>query len=236
MPAKQRRLLKAVVVIASLTVAFLIALALDATISTWAHNSGLAGWLKNKWYLTHGIRIPGHFTYTLVAGVWLLGAAWTGGSRRGSPLWKKPAIVLLAGIFSGINAPLKWAIGRIRPFHGVSPFVLHPFKGGLFGLFKAEESLSFPSGDVTLAAAMSMSLTIVMPRLWPLWWALTAIVAMERIAENAHYPSDTVAGAALGIVAALLAEKIVQFLAAKQEKPSEVISVVPEQSSSGHIS
>src|ERR1700689_3936894 len=124
MPAKPRRLLKAVVVIASLTAAFLIALALDVPVSTWAHESGLAGWLKNEWYLTHGIRIPGHFTYTLVAGVWLLAAAWAGGSRRGSPLWKKPAIVLLAGIFSGINAPLKWAIGRIRPFHGVPPFVL----------------------------------------------------------------------------------------------------------------
>jgi len=225
---------KAVAVIASLTVGFLIALALDVPASTWAHESGLAEWLKNRWWLTHLIRIPGHFVfYALPVCAVILVSQWARGLRRGPALLKKPAIVLLAAIFSGINAPLKWMIGRIRPFHGVPPFELHPFHGGLFNV---EASLSFPSGDVSLAVAMSASLTMVMPRLWPLWWTLALIVALERIAENAHYPSDTVAGAALGIVAALLAQKIVQLLAEKQENLSGGISVVPEQSSSGHIS
>jgi len=219
---------------ASLTAGFLIALALDVRVSTWVHESGLGDWLKDRWLLTHFIRIPGNFFfYTLPACMALLAAAWAGGFRRGPAIWKKPAIVLLAGIFSGINVPLKWMSGRIRPFHGVPPFELHPFK---VGLLNVEASFSFPSGDVSLAVAMSASLTMILPRLWPLWWALAVIVALERIAENAHYPSDTVAGAAVGIAAALLAEKIVQLLAAKDENSSGDTSDVPKQSSSGHIS
>jgi membrane-associated phospholipid phosphatase len=222
---------KTAVVAVSLTVLFVIALALDIPVSTRVHESGLDAWLKNEWDLTHIIRIPGHFIFTLVACVALLGIAWTAGVR-GTALWRKPSIVLLAAIFSGINAPLKWMIGRIRPFHGVPPFQLHPFQGSLFNV---EASLSFPSGDVTLAAAMAMSLTIVIPRLWPLWWTLAMIVALERIAESAHFPSDTVAGAALGIAAALLAKKVVQLIAAEEENSPEPFSDVPKHSASGHI-
>ena len=99
-----------------------------------------------------------------------------------------------------------------------------------------EASYSFPSGDVSLAVAMSASLTMVVPRLWPLWWTLAIIVALERIAENAHYPSDIVAGAALGIAVAMLAKKIVQFLAGKDENSSEGFCAVPQQSTGGHVS
>ncbi|MGD0540491.1 MAG: phosphatase PAP2 family protein [Tepidisphaeraceae bacterium] len=227
MAIKPRVWKKTALVIAAMAALFLVALALDVGLSSWAHDSGLAPWLKNNPVLAHFIRVPGHFVfYSLPVCAAILLCQWAGGLRRGAALWKDPAIVLLAGIFSGINAPLKWAIGRIRPFHGVPPFELHPFKGGLLGLFNAEASLSFPSGDVSLAVAMSMSLTIVMPRFWPLWWTLALIVALERIAENAHYPSDTIAGAAVGIAAALLAEKTVRLLAAKDENPSSSTPVV----------
>jgi membrane-associated phospholipid phosphatase len=231
--ANKPRVHKRTAIIATtLAILFVTALALDIPISTRIHQSGLDAWLKNQWDLTHIIRIPGHFFFALAACIALLGIAWTAGFRRGSDLWKKPAIVFLAAIFSGINAPLKWTFGRIRPFHGVPPFQLHPFQGSLFN---TEASLSFPSGDVTLAAAMATSLTIVIPRLWPLWWTLATIVALERIAENSHYPSDTVAGAALGIGVALLAKKIVQLIAAKAENPPEQFSDVPKHSTSGHI-
>jgi membrane-associated phospholipid phosphatase len=208
MPTQPRRSKKPAVVAAALVVIFLISLPLDVPASTWAHNSGLAGWLKNHQILTHILRFPGHFLFTVAACMALLAAAWFHGIRRGSALWKKPALVLLAGILSGLNAPLKWMIGRIRPYHGVPPFELHPFK---VGLMNVEASFSFPSGDVSLAVATSASLTMVRPGLWPLWWTLCLIVALERIAENAHYPSDTVAGAALGIAVAIAANRIVQW-------------------------
>jgi membrane-associated phospholipid phosphatase len=223
---------KTAVAAITLAILFVIALALDIPVSNRVHRSGIDAWLKNQWDLAHIIRIPGNFIFAIVACIALLSIAWTAGFRGGSDLWKKPAIVFLAAIFSGINAPLKWMIGRIRPFHGVPPFQLHPFHGSLFNV---EASLSFPSGDVTLAAAMAMSLTIVIPRLWPLWWTLAIVVAAERIAESAHYCSDTVAGAALGIGVAVLAKKLVHLVTDKEENLPGGFPVVPNQTTSGHI-
>ena len=66
-----------------------------------------------------------------------------------------------------------------------------------------------------------MSLSLTMPRLWPLWWTLAVIVAVERVAENAHYPSDVVAGAALGVAVALIARRVVAILTAGDSKSPE---------------
>jgi membrane-associated phospholipid phosphatase len=207
-----------------LIILFACALPLDIPVSRWAHDSGLAGWLKNSQIVTHILRFPGGFWFTLVICAAMLAAAQAAGKGRPADFWKRPAIVLLAGIFSGINALLKWSIGRIRPYHGVPAFELHPFHAGSGGI---EASYSFPSGDCSLAFAMSASLSMVIPRLWPLWWALALIVAMERIAENAHYPSDTVGGAALGIGVAFLAKKIVMAIGKRKVEPSEFHSTIP---------
>jgi membrane-associated phospholipid phosphatase len=193
-------------VVAAFSAALVLALFLDVPLSSWAHDSGTAGWLKSHVLLTHIIRFPGTFYFTLVVGAVMLAAR----------LWSKAAIVLLAGIFSGLNAPLKLIIGRIRPYHGVPPFQLHPFK---FGLVNMEASFSFPSGDASLAFAMAMSLSMTVPRLRPLWWTLAVIVAIERVAENAHYPSDVVAGAALGVAVAVLARSSVAFLIKNDANP-----------------
>jgi membrane-associated phospholipid phosphatase len=205
----QRRRLAISIVLAAFSIAFVLALFLDAPLSTWAHETGLAGWLKYHSYVADVIRFPGNFYFTIVICAVILAAAWKAGIRRGPRLWEKPAIVFVAGILSSLNALLKIFVGRIRPYHGVPPFELHPFR---FGLVSAEASYSFPSGDATLAFAMAVSLSMVLPRFRPLWWTLAVIVGLERIAANAHYPSDVVAGAALGTAVAFAAKKIVRVL------------------------
>jgi membrane-associated phospholipid phosphatase len=209
------------ITVAGFVAAFVAALFLDIPLSTWAHTSGIAAWLKQHTYIALTIRKPGHFLYTLAACAVLIWIAWKSGIRKGRALWEKPAIVFLAGILSGVNAFLKWCIGRIRPFHGVPPFQLHPFGKGLLD---AEAGFSFPSGDASLAFAMAASLTIVAPKWRALWWTLAVIVGLERIAENAHYPSDIVAGAALGVAVAHLAKK---FVYAWEKKSHQVPSPSP---------
>jgi len=199
-------------VIAAFIAAFFLSLFLDIPLSTWAHTSGLAPWLKFHVNVARAIRFPGRFYYSLVVCAWMLAQRWLAGIRFKPAIFAKPLIVFIAAILSGLNAPLKILIGRIRPYHGVPPFELHPFK---FGLMSAEASFSFPSGDASLAFAMAMSLSLTIPRLRPLWWMLAVIVGLERIAENAHYPSDVVAGAALGVGVALLARKAVPLLLTK---------------------
>jgi membrane-associated phospholipid phosphatase len=206
-------------------VAFAAALAVDVPVSTWVHDSGLAAWMKSRWWVAERvtlplniranfslIRFPGNFMFTIVACAVMLAVARAEGVARGERLWRKAAIVFLAGIFSGINSPMKWVVGRIRPFHGVPPFELHPFR---YGLLHAEAGFSFPSGDASLAFAMAMALSITVPRHRWLWWALAVMVGIERVCENAHYPSDVVAGAALGVGVAVLAKGIVGWVAGK---------------------
>jgi undecaprenyl-diphosphatase len=202
-------------VVVLFVIAFAMALALDLPVSTYVHQSpNFARFRKlcqDYRSVHYALRFYGHFSFALIAAAILYLRDMKRGVRP--PLLGRDAlIVLLAGIFSWINQPLKWCVGRFRPFHmaGMGPFDFHPFYGGPKGLIMAEGPLSFPSGDTTLAFAMAASLSFADPRRQLLWWSLGVWIALERVAEAAHYPSDTVAGAALGIGVAILARKLVQ--------------------------
>jgi len=114
-------------------------------------------------------------------------------------------LVALAGLFSGVNELIKWVAGRTRPyklFAGpgakegayLAPFELHPFRGG--------SNMAFPSGHAALAFATAAALAILMPRWRWAFYGIAALTAAERVLEGAHYPSDVVAAAALGVGAA----------------------------------
>jgi undecaprenyl-diphosphatase len=47
--------------------------------------------------------------------------------------------------------------------------------------------------------------------LWPLYYALGAVVASSRVYVKIHHPSDVVAGALVGIVLARVARKLWPF-------------------------
>ncbi len=74
------------------------------------------------------------------------------------------------------------------------------------------ESSSFPSGHTSAAVAFTAA---VAPS-WPLAGALCAVpaamVAVERVQSGAHYPSDVVAGAAIGLGAAWLVRSAPRLL------------------------
>jgi len=192
-----------------LALLFLVALALDIPVSNWVHQIGLSEWMKDRTHAENQmLRFFGIFWYSTlpIALIFLF-------VRK----YKDAAIILLSGIYSIANQPIKWIVGRYRPFKDGGAFHFHPFLGGLKGLFHAEGPLSFPSGDTTLAFAMAVCLTWAAPRLKMVWFALGIWIALERIAEGAHYPSDTVAGAALGICMAILARKTVEKYLADRE-------------------
>jgi membrane-associated phospholipid phosphatase len=172
----------------------------DRPVARYAVTSGLSPALKSNWqWLARTIRIFGSIlTYTIPAAVLLAicGRKWL----------LQAAFVLVGGALSGIGQILKWIVGRPRPFHE-DVFTIHPFSGGWNGLIH-EKNLSFPSGDVCLAAVTSVCLMILFPRWRWLWIAIICMVALERVSEGAHYPSDVVAGAALGTALAHLARRL----------------------------
>jgi membrane-associated phospholipid phosphatase len=213
-------------------VAFFIAtLVLDIPISSWVHETGLSAWMKERPWLTLKLRIPGTPPGILLAMLVALFAGYIKGLPNKPTAilnaLKDELIVILSALLSGTNVFFKWVIGRIRPFHGMAPYHLQPFKGGWHGQWLAEQNLSFPSGDASLAFALSAGLVMIAPRLRILWISLAAMVAIERVCEGAHYPSDTVAGAALGIVSAILARHLVKVMIKKNWNEPQGLPVQP---------
>ena len=186
--------------IAAVFVAFALAVCVDIPVTDWVYSTGLSATLKRHHILLLlTVRQLGSFPgFTLISAgiIFIMG-----------PRWRPAAFfIALSGVLSGVSNFLKWFIGRRRPFNGGGlverpfngggAFQLHPFAGGLHGLFGP--NLSFPSGDVCLATATALSLAILFPsRRW-ICWCVIAIIGIERVIEGAHYPSDVVAGAALG--------------------------------------
>lgn len=96
------------------------------------------------------------------------------------------------GIFVDI---LKWLTGRYRPIelfnHGCSGFIY--FKTGY-------EWTSFPSGHAQTAFTLATALTIFYPRWGIPLFLVAGAVAVSRVILTAHYLSDVVAGAGIGIL------------------------------------
>jgi membrane-associated phospholipid phosphatase len=196
---------------------------LDAPIVHWVHDHHVdiitktlvrIRKLKFDW--------PGHFVWTLLVAALI--AFFHRTSERGA--W----LLLLAGIFTGANALIKWIVGRNRPVSqtGTPSFTLHPFSGGVYGFFH-QVNLAFPSGDVALAVSSSAALSYLLPRYRVFWWMLALLVAFQRVAENAHHVSDVFAAAALGIVAFHCAKVICKVSPDGQSALDEALPPGPDR-------
>ncbi len=141
-------------------------------------------------------------TGVLVIG--LLMGRWPGIGSRIQAAWAEigflSAYVFLAvgGGALLVNA-FKQLIGRGRPvgYDDDGAFSFDPFN---FDYGNA----SFPSGHSTTAGAFIIAGFPIFPRLRPLFLVVGLAVALSRIVVGAHYPSDVLAGLALGIGWALV--------------------------------
>lgn len=189
---------RAVVIVALWLVAFGAGLAVDRPVAQLVRDAGLEkrrdnpNWTRWTHRVVETIKVPGEYTATAVAAGLLLAF------HRGR--WRAAGLVAAAGALSGSNSLLKWAAGRRRPVAGINPFDLDPFVAGLPGLFGAERNLCFPSGHAALAFANASALAVLLPSWRSAFYAVATLVAVERFAENAHYVSDSVAGAAVGML------------------------------------
>lgn len=113
--------------------------------------------------------------------------------------------VAVAGLIGDI---IKILVGRARPklFEEMGTLSFHPFTA----TYKFE---SFPSGHSTTLGAVAIVLMLWFPRWRPLIFVLCAAAAATRIAAEAHYPSDVVAGFLLGSLYALF---LARWLAARR--------------------
>jgi membrane-associated phospholipid phosphatase len=199
MRRSQRLILAVVLWLAAIA----IASAFDRSIADWARDSGAAEFLKSHRWLAATLKAPGEYGLVVVVAVVVMFL---------HPLrWRAGGFVFLATAVSGVNGLIKWVSGRTRPFklpvyapgttHPLAePFMLVPFRGGWHGMFDGR-NLCFPSGHAALAFATAAAVAMLWPAARWRWggYVIAAAVAAERVAENAHWLSDAVAAAALGV-------------------------------------
>jgi membrane-associated phospholipid phosphatase len=173
---------------------------LDGPVALRVHSSGIYLFARHS-ALFRAIKAPGSFYFTVAIALLL----WFSGSGS-----LRAAIQLCgSGIMAGgFYTAGKWAMGRTRPIgNGIfnhRPFELHFFSDGLLGIFASRPDRSFPSGHTCLAFATAAALAIFIPRWRVAFFVIAAGVGLERLLEDAHYLSDVVAGAGLGVLAAML--------------------------------
>ena len=195
--------------------AFGIALAFDQPIATFVRDHDWAkqkAWPRYAKRVAETIKAPGEYWFTITVAI--AAFALFARSSRGKGV-QAAALIAMAGAISGTNGLVKWMAGRFRPVNerGIRPFDFDPFVQGLTGLIRPPKDLCFPSGHACLAFATAGALAILLPRSRWVFYALAAAIAVERVLENAHYLSDVVAAAALGLLSAKAAHAIVQRMA-----------------------
>jgi membrane-associated phospholipid phosphatase len=97
-----------------------------------------------------------------------------------------------------IGEGLKYLLGRHRP--------VMLFEQDLYGLefFSTEWELnSTPSGHTIRAFSLLTALSMIYRRLTPVFIVIAILIGLSRIVVTAHYPSDVVLGAFIGIFTAL---------------------------------
>lgn len=123
------------------------------------------------------------------AGVWLaigvVGQALDGSERA---RWRR-ATATVAGVYA-LNTALKSVVRRRRPR-----------LAGLPALTDTPTDLSFPSAHASTAFAGALVYSRLGVPAFPLYELATGL-ALSRLYLGVHYPSDVLAGAVLGTVAA----------------------------------
>jgi len=106
------------------------------------------------------------------------------------------AAIALPSLFATI---IKRLIGRARPFVGdaADPFLYLP-------LSWPAAYASMPSGHATTAFAAAIAVGLVWPRLRMPMLVYAVIIAASRVALDAHYLSDVIAGAFVGTIGAFI--------------------------------
>lgn len=113
----------------------------------------------------------------------------------GDSFWKEWAVIQFVGIggLAALVMGVKFTVRRSRP------------EGEWGSIYRNTDPHSFPSGH----AARAFFIAVVAAWFGPAWlamllWLWAPLVALARVAMGVHYVSDIIAGAAFGVIVALV--------------------------------
>lgn len=170
----------------------------DRTIDLWVHHH-----LANTWVLPFSRNISclakGSFIRLGVAICFILVVI---ADFTPAKPWSKILLYVCvsAAIAMVIGEGLKYLMGRYRPI------MLFVFEQDLYGFhfFSGKWELnSNPSGHTIRAFSILTALSLVYRRFTPLFISIAVLIGVSRVLVTAHYPSDVLFGAYIGIFTAL---------------------------------
>jgi membrane-associated phospholipid phosphatase len=173
-----------------LLVIALVAFAASFTLDAWTyHHVHMAKVYDTDW--GRALRSVGYWPLwiALAAAIWLHDHA----APRAAFL---AASVSAAGLLGEI---LKILVRRDRPSVADGAYAFrawsdHPFSSSGFGM---------PSSHSLIAFSGATALAVLFPRATPIWYALAIGCAITRLLAGAHFLSDVIAGAIIGVVVTL---------------------------------
>jgi membrane-associated phospholipid phosphatase len=136
---------------------------------------------------------------TLIFGALVL---WIAGKFLGQKMCIVGKSLFIGLLSSGIMVQvMKHLIGRARPrLTSDSIFIGPSFRSGYD---------SFPSGHTALVFCLAYILSRHFPKYRIVFYMFASVVALDRVEDFAHFPSDILAGAMIGlIVAKILSVKV----------------------------
>jgi membrane-associated phospholipid phosphatase len=106
------------------------------------------------------------------------------------------AFIAMLTLGSAVLHVIKLVLGRRRPRDDME-MGLYGFQPFSFNL----EYNSFPSGHALTISCVAVIFTCVWPNWWLLFFAIAAVLAITRALLTAHFLSDVLIGAGIGILA-----------------------------------
>ena len=169
---------------------------IDLPVARWATGQPLPGELDRL------IRFGETFGHALGVAVILLGV-WVLDPKSHRRFPRLIACSLGAGLVATI---VKLFLGRTRPraFDLAGSPIIDSFVGWFtFGAGGSAQQ-SFPSSHTATAFGLALALSWLYPRGRYYFAALAILVAVQRFYSQAHFVSDTCAGAAIGLITAAI--------------------------------
>jgi membrane-associated phospholipid phosphatase len=189
---KTKPLLRILLIVAAWTAASIAALYADDSIRNWfrapGHNDKPRTAILRP-LLENAVEAQ---LYVIVPGILLSFA-----NRRRLLIGYLTAM-LLSVVFTH---SLKFAVGRHRPHLDAVPTTVAPMTSD-------SKQQSFPSGHTSAAVAMAILLGIYFPNGKVFFWLLAIGLGLERVRVEAHFLSDVIAGAGIGVLSVAVARRI----------------------------
>ena len=148
------------------------------------------------WIASHRVDAIDHVSLFL-SRIGTLGGVWIVLGVALALLWRRPFLalpVVVAVLGADFAADVfKLFIYRHRPFeHQIGP---------------SQRTHSFPSGHTATSFAGAFMLSALAPRFRPVFYVLAVLIGLSRLYNGVHYPTDVLAGAALGTLVALAVQR-----------------------------